>query len=209
MKAVLVAVLGVCAVAQPAFARPVSYPGGWTAMTMNDVDSNEFHAHYTINPSVAVGVGHEYMRESGVNVDTARLNWLVKRWNNPGSQANLYVQSGAGVAYDDGEYEPAAFTGLAIDWEDRRYFTSYENKFFKAGDDLESSAKHKARVGITPYIGEAGELHTWLMLQADYDAGAEDSFSLTPLVRLFKGSMLVEAGYNLDGGVLFNFTHNF
>lgn len=192
----------------PAEARPVSYPGGWTLMTMNDKDSNSSHIHYSPTAKYSIGWRHDYFRGSKSNADTAQLNYLVKRWNAPASQANLYLKSGAGVAYDDGESSPAAFTGVAIDWENRRYFTSYENRLFYA-DDIEKFAKHKARVGWAPYEGDFGDLHTWLMLQADYDAGQDDNFSVTPLVRFFKGSTLVEGGYNLDDGVMFNFIQRF
>lgn len=177
-------------------------------MVMNDKDSNSLHVHYTPDPRYSIGWKHEYLREPEANMDAAQLNYLVKRWNAPGSQANFYLKSGAGVAYESNNAEAAAFTGIALDWENRRYFTSYENHLLYAGD-IEKHVTHKARVGIAPYVGDFGDLHTWLMLQADYDAGEQDSFSATPLVRLFKGSTLMEAGYNLDDGVLFNFIQRF
>lgn len=177
-------------------------------MLMNDVDINSLHIHYSPTATYSVGVRHEYLRGSKANVDTAAVNYLIKRWNMPAAQANLYIKSGAGIAYDDGEYDPAAYTGFAADWENRRFFTGYENRFFWA-DQTEKFIKHKARVGVAPYVGDYGDLHTWLMLQADYDAGADDNFSVTPLVRFFKGPALLEAGYNLDDGALFNFVYRF
>jgi hypothetical protein len=191
-----------------ALARPVSYPGGWMLMLMNDANSNAAQMNYTLAPQVALGYQHEYFRESETHMDAATLDILAKRWNFPGSQANLYLKSGAGVAYGDGKTGPAAYTGFEADWEDRRFFTLYENRFFWT-DDAEKFAAHKARVGVAPYIGDYGDLHTWLMLQADYNAGKTDELSLTPMVRLFKGYSLLEAGYNLDGGALFNFTQQF
>lgn len=195
-------------IALPAQARPVSYPGGWTLMLKNDVDANSAHIHYSPNAKRSFGIRQEYLRSSSTKVTTLQHNELLKRWNASQSQANLYLKSGIGVAVGDGETEPAAFTGIAADWEDRRYFTSYENRFYYAGED-EKFIKHKARIGIAPYVGDVGDLHTWLMLQADYDAGERDSFSATPLVRFFKGADMLEAGYNLDGGALFNYIHRF
>lgn len=189
-------------------ARPVSYPGGWTAMTMNDVDSNSTHIHYSPTAKYSIGWRHEYFRGPEANMDAAQLNYLVKRWNKPKEQANIYLKSGVGIAYDGDNTDPAAFTGVAVDWETRRYFSSYENRFLWAGD-VDKFAQHKARVGIAPYEGDAGDLHTWLMLQADYSPGKKDDFSLTPLVRFFKGPTLIEAGYNLDKGVLFNAVQRF
>lgn len=192
----------------PAQARPVSYPEGWTLMLMNDKDENSSHIHYSPTAKYSIGWRHEYMRDSGAHVDTVQLNNLLKRWNKPSEQANLYLKSGVGFARDNGDYSPAAFTGLATDWETRRYFASYENRFFWS-DDSQKFVKHKARVGVAPYIADFGDLHTWLMIQTDYDAGAKDNFSVTPLVRFFKGNTMVEAGYNLDNGIQANFIQRF
>lgn len=206
----LIAALGFLALAGAAEAKPITYPGGVTLMTMNDTDSNLANITYTLNPHFSVGVQHEYLREPEANADTIEVNALLKRWNNKGSQANLFFKSGAGTAYKEGDTDAALYGGVLADWENRRFFTSYENKFYKAGD-IDSFARHTGRIGVAPYIGNAGDLHTWLMLQADYEPGKEsgDDFSVTPLVRLFKGSALLEAGYNLDGGVLFHAMVNF
>jgi hypothetical protein len=189
--------------AAPAHARPITYPDGWSFMTMNDPDMNALHLFYTVEPSYSVGPAYEYMRDSGTHVYAGQLNYLVKRRNNKGSQANLYAIAGAGFATKSGDQDAAGYAGLAADWENRRFFTAYENHALWAGDE-EKFVRHKARVGVAPYKGDYGDLHTWLMLQADYDAGEDNSFSVTPLVRVFKGTTLIEAGYNLDGGVLFN-----
>ena len=170
----------------PAHARPISYAGGWTLMTMNDADGNSTHIHYSPTARYSVGWQHEYLRAPEAHADTLKFNYLIKRQNKAESQANLYLKSGAGLIYKDGDYDPAVYTGLAADWETRRWFTSYENRFFHGGN-IDRFVTHRARVGVAPYIGDYGDLHTWLMLQADYDAGQDDSFSLTPLVRLFKG----------------------
>ncbi|MGB0719974.1 MAG: hypothetical protein ACPGRX_05850, partial [Bdellovibrionales bacterium] len=151
---------------------------------------------------------HEYFRGSGDHADFIQHNMLLKRWNAPGSQANLYLKSGLGAAYGGGDTRAAGFTGLAADWENRRYFASYANRFLSAGSD-NRYADHKARIGVAPYIGDAGDLHTWLMLEADYNPSKKDDFSVTPLVRFFKGTTMLEAGYNPDGGGLLNFTQRF
>lgn len=192
----------------PALARPVSYPGGWTLILQNDIDTNSALLHYSPTATYSIGLRHEYLRQPGANADTAQLNYLLKRWNGDASQANAYIKSGFGVAYDSDQIEPIAFTGFTLDWENRRYSTSYENRFFTAGE-ITQYVKHEARIGIAPYIGDYGDIHTWLILQADYDAGEQDSFSATPLIRLFKGPDRLEAGYNLDNGVLLNYTHRF
>lgn len=132
----------------------------------------------------------------------------MKRWNGPASQANFYLKSGLGTSYDSNEQGAAAFTGFALDWEDRRYFTSYENRAFWS-DEHERFFRQRARVGYAPYEGDYGDLHTWLMLEVDYQADREDTLYVTPLVRFFKGTTLIEAGYNVKDGALFNFVQRF
>lgn len=189
-------------------ARPITYPGGWSIMTMNDMDVNNVQAYYTPDPKYSVGWRHDYWRNKKANMDAVQLNYLVTRWNNPGSQGNLYLKGGTGIAYKNGDTKAVAYTGISADWEDRRYYISYGNEFLSAGD-LYTKTSHTARIGIAPYEGDSGDIHTWLMLQADYDPHRDNEFSVTPLVRLFKGATLGEAGINLDRGVYFHLMQTF
>lgn len=196
--------------AADASARPISYPGGWMMMQMNDGNMHSLEIDYSPTANYSVGYVAEYWRQNDWQLHAISLNNLIKRWNLPSSQANLYLKSAAGVAYSDfrafdGKTEPAAFTGISADWEDRRFFTMYENHLVYAGD-IDKFFMQKARVGIAPYIGDYGDLHTWLMLQVEHNPEKTDHFTVTPLVRLFKGETLVEAGVSEDGDVLFNFT---
>jgi len=203
----------VFAAAIPAEARPVSYPGGWTFMTMNDGERNMLHFNHTFTPSLSLGYSAEYWREDKFQLHALQMNNLLKRWNNPGSQANLYLQSGIGAAYSDkrpfdNDWRPAAFTGFAADWENRRFYTSYENRFTWA-DDIHDSFTQQARVGVAPYIGNYGDLHTWFILQVNHTPEAADNVTVSPIVRLFKGDHLAEAGISNRGDVTFNWTIRF
>ncbi|MBI1300586.1 MAG: hypothetical protein GC137_02910 [Alphaproteobacteria bacterium] len=184
-------------------ARPVSYPGGYTAMFMNDGDANSVHLHYSPTAKYSLGYKFEHRRELDINIHALQMNNLLKRWNNEDSQANLYLKSGVGTAVSDDESNPAFYTGVAADWETRRYFVSYENRYLDAGDDVDFY-RQSARVGVVPYVGEYGDLHTWLMLQVDHEPEDRNKIEVTPLIRLFKGVHLVEGGISNQGNVLFN-----
>lgn len=190
-------------------ARPVSYAGGWMAMTMNDPDTNSAMLLYSPTAWLALGPFVEHYRDTDGELSGLQVNWLAKRWNLPDSQGNFYVLSGLGVANDDSHMNPGGYLGIEADWEDRRYFVSYENRYTAAGDDVRDEYRQKARVGIAPYVAEAGALHTWLMLQAEHMPESDDKFTVTPLVRLFKGAYLGEAGISNRGEFLFNFTATF
>ncbi|MBI1363465.1 MAG: hypothetical protein GC134_05730 [Proteobacteria bacterium] len=199
--------------AQNAHARPVSYPGGWTVMQTNDDQESGLHIHYSPTATYSVGYKGMWMRDKEAQFHGLQLNILGKRWNQPQSQANFYIKSGAGLAYSDkgalsAELSPAAFTGISLDWENRRTFTSYENRVLYAGD-IDKTFMQKARIGIAPYIGDYGDLHTWLMLEVRHTPNDRDEFTFTPLVRLFKGATLVEGGVTQRGEALFNLVIRF
>lgn len=213
MRYLLFAFLGVGLCIPFVHARPVSYPGGWTLMLMNDGDKNTAHVHYSQTAKTSVGYKFEYWRDQEFTVNSIQMNNLLKRWNKKDSQANLYLKSGLGVANSDnddfdGEIEAAGFTGIAADWEDRRFFISYQNRYTEAGD-IEDFFMQSARVGVAPYEGDYGDLHTWLMLEVKHTPEGENNFSVTPLVRLFKDVHLLEAGVSNHGEVLFNYTFRY
>lgn len=183
-------------------ARPVSYAGGWMFMSMNDPSSNGASLLYSPTATTALGPFIDHYRDTDEELAGLQFNWLAKRWNNPDSQGNLFLLSGAGVA--DGDF--GGYAGLEADWEDRRYYASYENRYTDAGKDVKEEFQQKARIGIAPYVAEAGKLHTWLMLQADHMPESDDKWAVTPLVRLFKGDYLVEGGVSNHGEFLFNLT---
>lgn len=187
-----------------ASARPVSYAGGATAMQMNDQDRHSIHLHYSPTVNYSLGYKGEYWHNQNWQFHGIQLNNLLKRWNKPSSQTNFYLKSALGTAItDDDKSHFAAFTGIAFDWEDRRFFTSYENRLYDAGN-INQFFTQSARVGVAPYIGDYGDLHTWLMLQVDHRPEQNDPVTITPLIRLFKNEYLAEAGISEHGDLLVN-----
>lgn len=188
-----------------AFARPVSYADGWMAMTMNDPWSNSAMLLYSPTATLAFGPFLEYTRDSDGELFGLQANWLAKRWNNPGSQGNLYFLSGWGFANDGDDLDPGGYAGIEADWEDRKYYISYENRYSFA-PNVKEEYQQKARVGIAPYVAEYGGFHTWLMLQVDHMPEEGDSWTATPLVRVFKDIYQGELGISDKGEILLNFT---
>ena len=202
--AILAAALAVVTVQ----ARPVSFVGGKTAIV--SVDGKEASAllHYTINPKISVGLRSILRNSLRTSINAVEMNVLAHRDNGEDHQANLYFRGGLGLGStkQDGmtrQFKPAAYVGMAADWEDRRFFVSYKNKV-EAISGQEGEFSQSARVGIAPYIADFGELHTWLMLEGNHHPmDSEGAFTIRPLVRFFKGTHLVEIGVNnrLEGMV--------
>lgn len=191
-----------------AMARPISYPDGWSAMTMNDGDSNSINIQYSPTARYSVGYTGEYMRDSHDKTHVMQINYLAKRWNNPDSQGNFYIESGIGAMDHKAHITPVAFTGITTDWEDRRFLVSYNNRV-TVGENVNEDFTQKARIGIAPYIGKFNDLHTWLMVEARHSPESKDPFTVTPLVRLFKDTNMVEMGMSTKGKILFNFMKQF
>ncbi len=191
-----------------AFARSVSYKDSWTLITTNDVDSDSLYIHYSPESYYSLGVKGEYFRDRKYVVNTCQLNVLARRWNETGWQANVYVKAGLGgaVTADASRTKgaPAVMTAFAADWESRRYYLSYEAQILYAGD-IDFRCTQKGRIGLAPYIGEYGDIHTWLMAEVTYEpTRKKDQFMVTPLIRFFKGSILTEVGADYRGNVMAN-----
>ncbi len=155
--------------------------------------------HYTLNPRFAVGPVLEWDDEDDERFAGIQANWLIERWNMPRAQANAYLRVAAGGLRTFGEgVDPAGMVGLTLDAEDRRVFVRYENMAMFGGPDG-TDFRQSFRVGVAPYLGEMGDLHTWLMLQLDHAPEAHDPLTLTPVVRLFQGRTLVEFGVSDEG----------
>jgi hypothetical protein len=183
--------------AAAADARPVSYEGGWTVIGESDRESTSLLTHYTPHHEWSVGLKAEWMRDSDIVFTGVQVTHLVKRWFAPDSQANLYAFAGAGTAQgidaNPMDAEAAGLVGVMADWETRRWFVSYEARVSDFGSGVD--AMQAARVGVAPYVGDFGDLHTWLMLEIDQRPERDEPVTVTPLIRFFKGSFLLELGY--------------
>lgn len=176
-------------------ARPVSYPGGVTFMQMNTGDFSSYHAHYSPTFRDSIGLYSERNWGEDWHFTGVQYNRLVKRWNEKASQANVYLKGAIGQAdpFGPGGAELAGFIGVSADWETRRWFTSYEARAYDLG--FNQTARQSARVGVAPYIGDYGDLHTWLMLEVENSPESETPTTVTPLVRFFYDVQLLEVGY--------------
>ncbi|MBL6696688.1 MAG: hypothetical protein ISP97_08400 [Luminiphilus sp.] len=194
-------------------ARPVSYTGGWTIIEESDRQASSALVHYTPAPSWSIGLRTEVNRDNDYAIYSVHPTFLAKRWFGKDYQGNLYFHGGIGVASGiDGNplsNETAVYGGIMADWETRSLFAGYRSRYLDAGP-FGDQFMHAARVGYAPYEGDSGDLHTWLMLEIDHRPEEEVPITATPLVRLFKGPLLLEVGYNLTvNQPLLNFTYRF
>ena len=194
-------------------ARPVSYTGGWTFIETSNRASSAALVHYTPAYNYSIGVRYEWMRGADIRMQVIQPTFLAKRWFGKDYQANLYLTGGVGRAQgapSQGSItDTTSFAGFMADWETRALFASYEMRAADLGQ-LGNQTMHAARIGWAPYEGDTGDLHTWLMLEVDRREHLADTTTVTPLLRFFKGPILLEVGYNLSNSKpLVNFIYRF
>ena len=169
-------------------ARPISYSGGSTLMAFSDNMKNSIYYHYSPNYKYSLGV--EALKDKHLDKNHAyfRLTYLLNRKNTKQSQRNLYFQSGI-----SSEGLDSHFYGIHGDWETRRWFTGFGYKQVKT--DLEDYSSQYIQLGIAPYLGEYGDLHTWIILKSKKNSLLDD-WSTYPVLKFFKGDFLIELGYS-------------
>ena len=169
-------------------ARPVSWTKGSTLMAYSNNLKNSIYYHFS--PTYKFSLGLEMVEDKVFDNSYAyfRLTRLLNRKNTQNSQRNLYFRSGV-----SSKQWSSYFLGLQGDWETRRLFAGFNVNLIESGnrDYIDQSYQ----VGIAPYLGEFGDLHTWIMVKTKRNSVA-DEWSTFPLVRLFKGDVMLELGYN-------------
>jgi hypothetical protein len=133
--------LGTVSVAK---AKPLSYVGGTMVMQENDETGHTLGLDYTFTPSNAFGL-YIKQEENGKDIlmVTPEFNTLLKRWNLPNGQGNIFNMSGAGLAHYRDSNQPCLWTAFLADYESRRFFASYEPRFVWDGN-IEKSVWHRA-----------------------------------------------------------------
>ncbi|MFL6520172.1 MAG: hypothetical protein ACJ8NS_08125 [Chthoniobacterales bacterium] len=191
-------------------AKPLSYVGGTMVMQENDETGHTLSIDYTFDPHFALGLYSKYEINQANEFWMAgpQLNWLLKRWNLPEGQGNVFAMSGAGEARQGTRTEPVAWLTLLGDYETRRVYFSYESRFMYARD-IEKSVWQRAYAGFAPYLADYEQLNTWLLLRLDHHPAKRDHFVVTPVIRFFYKTIWLEAGYSSNNHVMVNWTVQF
>jgi hypothetical protein len=190
-------------------AKPLSYVGGTMVMQENDETGYSISIDYTFNPRFALAVYSKYeINQNEFWMAGPQLNTLIKRWNLPDGQGNIFNMTGAGMARQGSRNEPAAWTTMMADYETRRVFISYEARFMYARD-IEKSVWQRAYAGFAPYLANYDQLNTWALIRIDHHPAKNDHFVVTPVIRFFYKTIWLEVGYSSNNHVMVNWTVQF
>lgn len=202
-----------------AHGKPVSYVGGLMVMQENDAGGHTAGMDYTLTPRMAVGIhAQRHIRGDNFSMFGPQLNFLVRRWNAPRSQGNIFAMAGGGTTIDRrGEMRPVGWAGALADYETRSLFVSYEVRAMYAAR-VERFLWQRARAGVAFFPVDYNRVSPWAMVQVDHrdekhlgsHAGArEPKTEITPLVRVMYKAFLIEGGVSHRGRVMFNWVQQF
>lgn len=195
--------------ASNAQAHPTSFQGAKSLMS--ESTSMARHMMFTYSHRYWLASAAHYTRVELENqpqtfeASLIGVNTLLKRWNNPTSQGNVYLSAAHGLEFSDPlKNRQVSKADFDIDWEDRRfYFATGYTRYFRenqAGKDLQMK---KLRLGFAPYLGEFKELNTWFIVEAMQIQN--QTVSITPMFRFYYKNVLWEVGSSLRGEWMFNF----
>ncbi|MDT7515672.1 hypothetical protein [Rhodoferax mekongensis] len=197
----------------PAFSGPMGFKDSW--MLMGDFSPNwqESFANYALTPRDAIGASTLYMRSDDESksrqlVD-ATYTRLVKRWNLPDAQANVWFLGGLGnvTGNDFSGSKAMASPGIQVDYETTRIYVSATARLYRADGINHDYAS--ARLGFSLYEVDYDETQPWLIVEARRMNGLSDKTEVTPMLRLIHNRYFVELGVNNSSQGRINFMYIF
>lgn len=202
-----------------AVAAPMGFKDSY--MVMGDFNPNwrEAFVNYAITPRDAFGIGATYMRSDDKaktrTLEELTYTRLLKRWNLPNSQANLWFMGGVGTLQgkDDLEGSHDHFNkvmvtpGVQFDYETTRVYFAAAHRLYRAEHINHDSTS--VRAGFSFYETDYDKTQPWVILEARNMNGLSEKIEITPMLRLINKSYFVEAGINNSGQPRFNFMYIF
>lgn len=199
--------------AAAAHAGPMGFKD--STMAMGDFGPNwrEAWVNHATTPRDAFGAGGIWMRSDDKRItrEFVEVNYtrLVKRWNAPHSQANVWFVGGAGPVRgnDFAGTRTMLAPGLSVDWETTRLYLSGTARLYRAeGINHDYAA---VRAGFSFYEVDYDQTQPWLVVEARRMRGLSDETEITPMLRLIHKRFFVELGVNQMKQGRFNFMYIF
>ena len=203
----------VVAMAMPAFGGPMGFKDSWMAMGDFSPNWQEVFVNYALTPRDALGVSTLYMRsdDESKNRQLADVTYtrLVKRWNMPQAQANIWFLGGLGyvTGNDFVGSRAMASPGIQVDYETTRVYASATARLYRADSINHDVAS--ARLGFSFYEVDYDETQPWLVVEARRMTGLSNSVELTPMLRLIHHRFFFELGVSNSSQGRFNFMYIF
>jgi len=201
------------AITLPAFCGPMGFKESWMAMGDFSPNWQEALANYALTPRDAMGAATLYMRsdDESKSRQLAEVTYtrLVKRWNLPQAQANIWFLGGLGyVSGNDFVGSKVMLSpGIQVDYETTRVYTSATARLYRANGINHDFAS--ARMGFSFYEVDYDETQPWLVVEARRMTGLSNRVEVTPMLRLIHNRYFLELGVSNSAQGRINFMYIF
>lgn len=167
-----------------------------SAMLMTEMGRYNQEWMLNYSPKVGQAFGVEVMRMSGKNEDAttitgAHYTGLIKRWNFPAAQGNIWFNGSIGEAH--GLYDSLAYTpGIQLDYETTRVYFLAKARLIRALDMRYDTAAVQA--GFSFYESGFDDTQPWFVLEAKTMRNNSPSLQITPALRFINKNYFLEVG---------------
>lgn len=212
MKLLPVAALAALGLCSPtADARPIAYADATSLMVEGDGSMTMLDLQYAPSARWALGLGYvdaEPDASSGAfEYRYLRVNRLLKRWNLPRAQANLFAWASAGELDHELHSDFGHSLGLQADYETLRIYSRLRVERTDA-DGFEFN-RGDVQFGFAPYAHRHRQWATFFVVQHKVEDGNQDhDQSSALLLRLFNHRLWIEVGADTDGEPVFHLMLN-
>jgi hypothetical protein len=211
-RRVALAAAGLWLAAASAQALPMGSVDTWMVMGDFAARSSDFAVNYALTPRDALGgaVGRwrtepeagSRRREYGALAYTR----LLRRWNLPDAQANLWFVGLAGRLRDEEGSRSLLSPAVLADYETTRVYVSGGLKTMRAGRTRQHTAY--ARTGVSFYEVDYDEVQPWLVAEVKRQRDGAAKTEAAAWLRLIHKRYFVEIGADDEGRARFNFMFN-
>ena len=167
-----------------------------SAMLMTEI--GRYNQEWMLNYSPALGhaIGVEQMRMSGkaepaTTITGVNYTGLIKRWNLPSAQANVWFNGSVGEA--NGQYDGFAYTpSLQFDVESTRLYFLAKARMIRAPQMNYDTAAVQA--GFSFYEAGFNDTQPWFVIEAKTMRNNDPALQVTPALRLINKNYFLEFG---------------
>jgi hypothetical protein len=209
----VLAATAAAAVLPAAQAAPMGFKHSWMVMTDLSPNWREGFANYAFTARDAAGPSLLFMRSDDLTrtreLAEAAYTRLLRRWNLPHAQANVWFVGGLGtVRGNDFQGERVmASPGLQVDYETTRLYAMAFTRLYRAeGLNHDYAA---VRLGFSFREADYDEVQPWFVLEARRMRGLSEMTEITPMLRLIHKRYFIEAGVNNASQLRFNLMYTF
>ncbi len=195
-------------------AKPIAFAEAVTMMHERDATMVSTEVYYAPKVWWSLGIADVKMisdnKQHEMDAKYAQFNFLLKRWNMPNAQANIFASAGFGwadsikqgvmgvihpghsVSQTARYSESARRFVLQGDYETRQFYSSL--KFDVQQTPLFYDRIDTGQIGFSPVAHDYDDLAVWFVAQVKKYRGMTDKTEGGAFVRLFKKNVWVEIG---------------